>query len=229
MLDQSSPKGRILAAALQCAAARSWSDVTLIDIAEAAGLTLVDLRKEVASKTAILAALLRAVDDEVLKRAPKRAEGQSARDVLFDIVMTRFDVLGPYKKALQSIHASGAADLALAGPVLASMRWMLEAAGIGTDGAGGSLRVTGLATVYASVFRTWLEDDDPGHARTMAALDRRLRRGESAIRNVEQVTSVVQRLATDGPAFLRSVFRGRPTPPPPPPPGQTPDSGAGLP
>jgi hypothetical protein len=44
----------------------------------------------------------------------------------------------------------------------------------------------------------------------MAALDRRLRRGESAIRNVEQVTSVVQRLATDGPAFLRSVFSGRP-------------------
>jgi AcrR family transcriptional regulator len=219
MLDQSSPKGRILAAALQCAAARSWGDVTLIEIAEAAGLTLVDLRKEVGSKTAILAALLRAVDDEVLKRAPRRAEGQSARDVLFDIVMTRFDVLGPYKKALQSIHASGGADLALAGPVLASMRWMLEAAGIGTDGATGSLRITGLATVYASVFRTWLEDDDPGHARTMAALDRRLRRGESAIRNVEQVTSVVQRLATDGPAFLRSVFRGRP-PPPPSEPGQ---------
>jgi AcrR family transcriptional regulator len=228
MLDLSSPKGRILAAALQCAAAKSWNDVTLLDIAEAAGLALADLRKEAGSKAAILAALLRAVDDDVLRRAPKRAEGQSARDVLFDIVMTRFDVLGPYKKALQSIHASGTADLSLAGPVLASMQWMLEAAGIGTDGAGGSLRVTGLAAVYASVFRTWLEDDDPGHARTMAALDRRLRRGESAIRNVEQVTSVVQRLATEGPAFLRSVFRGRPAPPPPQSePGQ--GSQAGLP
>jgi AcrR family transcriptional regulator len=230
MLDQSSPKGRILAAALQCAAGKSWRDVTMLDIAEASGLSLVDLRKEVGSKTAILAALLRAVDDEVLKRTPKRSEGQSARDALFDIVMTRFDVLAPYKKALQSIHASGAADLALACPVLASMRWMLEAAGIGTDGAGGNLRITGLATVYASVFRTWLEDDDPGHARTMAALDRRLRRGESAIRNVEQVTSVVHRLATEGPAFLRSVFRGRSTPPPPPPqadPGQS--AQAGLP
>jgi AcrR family transcriptional regulator len=233
MLDQSSPKGRILAAALQCAAAKSWSDVTLLDIAEAANLTLADLRTEKAgSKTAILAALLRAVDDEVLKRAPRRAEGQSARDQLFDIVMTRFDVLGPHKKALQSIHAAGGADLALAGPVLSSMGWMLEAAGIGTDGAAGSLRVTGLAAVYASVFRTWLEDDDPGHARTMAALDRRLRRGESAIRNVEQVTSVVQRLATEGPAFLRSVFRGPSTPPPPPPPepGQAPGTQqAGLP
>jgi len=226
MFDQFTPKGRILVAALDCAAAKGWDQVTLLDIAEAAKLPLADLRNEIGSKTDILAALMRAVDDEVLKRTPKRSEGQTSRDALFDIVMTRFDVLGPYKTALKSIHASGPADLALARPVLASMQWMLEAAGIGTDGAGGSLRVTGLAALYASVFRTWLEDDDPGHARTMAALDRRLRRGESAIRNVEQVTSVVQRLATDGPAFLRSVFRGRPTPPPPPP-GQS--SEAGLP
>jgi AcrR family transcriptional regulator len=222
MFDQFTRKGRILAAALECAARKSWGDVTLLDIAEAAKLPLVDLRSELGSKTDILAALLRAVDDEVLKRAPKRGEDQTSRDALFDIVMTRFDVLAPYKKALHSISASGPADLALARPVLSSMHWMLEAAGIGTDGTAGSLRVTGLAAVYASVFRIWLEDDDPGHARTMAALDRRLRRGESAIRNVEQVSSVVQRIATDGPAFLRSVFRGRP---PPPQPGQNSDAG----
>jgi AcrR family transcriptional regulator len=224
MFDHFTLRGRVLAAALECAGKKRWDEVTLLDIAEAAKLPLVDLRSEFGSKTAILAALLRAVDDEVLKRAPKRTEGQTARDALFDIVMTRFDVLGPYKKALQSISASGPADLALAGPVLSSMHWMLEAAGIGTEGTAGGLRVTGLAAVYASVFRTWLEDDDPGHARTMAALDRRLRRGESAIRNVEQVSAVVHRLATDGPAFLRSLFRGRP-PTPPPQPGQSSDAG----
>jgi AcrR family transcriptional regulator len=231
MFDQFTPKGRILAAALDCAAAKPWEEVTLLDIAETARLPLVDLRKEFGSKTDILAGLLRAVDDEVLKRTPNRAEGrvegQTARDALFDIVMTRFDLLAPYKKALQSIHASGPADLWLARPVLASMYWMLQAAGISTDGAAGSLRVSGLAAVYASVFRTWLEDDDPGHARTMAALDRRLRRGESAIRSIEQVTTVAHRLATEGPAFLRHVFRGPPEPPPPPEPGHT--SEAGLP
>lgn len=212
MFDQFTPKGRVLAAALDCAARKSWDEVTLLDIAEAAKLPLVDLRGEFSSKTDIIAALLRAVDDEVLKRAPKRAEGQAARDVLFDIVMSRFDALLPYKAALKSIHASGPADLALAGPFLASMHWMLQAAGIGTDGAAGGLRVTGLATVYASVFRVWLEDDDPGHARTMAALDRRLRRGERAMRNVEQVGSVIHRVVTDAPGLLRSVFRGRSTP-----------------
>ena len=192
MLD-TSPKGRILAAALACAAQKSWEDVTLLDIAEAANVSLGELRSALASKTDIIAALLRAVDDEVLKRAPKRGEGQEKRDVLFDIIMSRFDVLAPYKAALKSIHASGGADFALAGPYLSSQHWMLQAAGIGTEGAGGALRVAGLGLTYASVFRVWLEDDDPGLARTMAALDRRLRRGERTLDGIEQLGSAFSR------------------------------------
>jgi ubiquinone biosynthesis protein COQ9 len=178
MLDQTTRKGRILAAALSCAAGKSWAEVTLSDIAEAAKLPLAEFRDEFTSKTEIIAALVRAVDDEVLKRAAKPGESQEKRDALFDIVMTRFDVLGPHKAALKSIHASGPADFALAGPFLSSQHWMLEAAGIATDGPTGALRVAGLGLAYASVFRTWLEDDDPGLARTMAALDRALARGQ---------------------------------------------------
>ena len=117
MLDPSTPKGRISAAALDCAAAKRWGDVTLLDIAEAAKLPLAELRDAFASKADILAAFLRAVDDEVLKRTPKRGEGQDTRDALFDVIMTRFDVLAPYKAALKSIRASGPADASLARPV----------------------------------------------------------------------------------------------------------------
>jgi AcrR family transcriptional regulator len=216
MLDQTTHKGRILSAALGCAARTSWSEVTLADIAGAAELPLADFRDEFASKTEIIAALVRAVDDEVLKRAVKRGEGQEKRDALFDIVMTRFDVLGPHKAALKSINASGPADFALAGPFLSSQHWMLEAAGIATDGPTGALRVAGLGLAYASVFRTWLEDDDPGLARTMAALDRRLRRGERTLGGIESVASALNRFATDAPGFLRSVLRGRAKPDPTP-------------
>jgi ubiquinone biosynthesis protein COQ9 len=224
MFDRTTPKGRILAAALTCAAKKSWADVTLLDIAEEATLPLQALRGEFDTKDSIIAGLLRAVDDEVLKRTPKRSDGQEPRDALFDILMTRFDVLAPHKAALKSISASGPADLALARPFLSSMHWMLQAAGIGTDGMSGNLRITGLATVYASVFRTWLEDDDPGLARTMAALDRRLRRGESTLRNVEWAGSVVNRFVTEAPGFLRSVLRGRPTSEPKPDPKSGPET-----
>jgi hypothetical protein len=210
MLDQATPKGRILQAALDCAAKKPWADVALIDIAEAAVMPLGELRGLFAGKTAIIAALLRAVDDEVLAKAPARSPGQEKRDRLFDIVMSRFDVLAPYKPALKSIYASGAADFALAAPYLSSQHWMLQAAGIGTDGPLGALRVTGLALTYASVFRVWLEDDDPGHARTMAALDRRLRRGERALSGLEQACSTASRVAEAIQQGWRAARDGRP-------------------
>ena len=132
MFDHYTREGRILAAALACAAKTPWAEVSLLDIAEGANLPLSELRGLFSTKSDMIAALLRAIDDEVLKRAAKRGEGQEKRDLLFDIIMTRFDVLGPHKAALKSIHASGPADFALAGPFLSSQHWMLQAAGIAT-------------------------------------------------------------------------------------------------
>jgi AcrR family transcriptional regulator len=191
MFDRATKQGRILDAALTCAAAKSWADVSLRDIATAAEIPFGELRAEFNDKSDLLAALLRATDEAVLRRLPARSEGFEPRDQLFDVIMTRFDVLAPYKGALRSIDAAGAASARLAPAYLASQHWMLEAAGIPTDGARGALRVAGLAMLYASVFRVWLHDDDPGLARTMAALDRRLRRGERGLRTAEQLGRAV--------------------------------------
>ena len=107
MFDQSSPKGRILKAALDQAALAPWADVTLADIASAAQVPLADMRGLFATKSDILAGLLEAIDDEVLRQAPKPGQDQSKRDALFEVIMSRFDVLAPYKAALKSIYASG--------------------------------------------------------------------------------------------------------------------------
>jgi ubiquinone biosynthesis protein COQ9 len=203
MIDQSTPKGRVLAAALECAARRSWAELSLADIAGQAKVPLGEMRDLFSSKSAIIAELLRAVDREVLTRIDK-AQDQEKRDLLFDVLMTRFDALAPHKAAIKSMAQAGG-ELALAGPLLASQHWMLQAAGIDTSGPSGAMRVAGLAGIYASVFRTWLEDDDPGQARTMAALDRRLRRGERTLRQVEGVASAVRQFANAAPAFLKRL------------------------
>jgi hypothetical protein len=41
------------------------------------------------------------------------------------------------------------------------------------------MRAQGLAVLFAGVLRTWVNDDDEGLARTMAALDRALARGQA--------------------------------------------------
>jgi AcrR family transcriptional regulator len=208
MIDTTTPKGRILAAALALAAEQSWREISLADIAEKAGVALVELKASFDSKAEMLAAFSGLVDDEMLRRAPRRTSDQSTRDALFEVIMSRFDALGPYRAALKSIAGSGFADIAHLRAVMNAQHWMLAAAGVNTDGPAGVARAAGLATVYASVFRTWLDDEDPGFARTMAALDRRLRRGESALNRMDEVCTGAYRLAS---AILSGIFGRRPT------------------
>ncbi len=209
MLDLTSDKGRMISATLGLAAAKPWGQVTLADIAERAGTTLVALKAHFGSKGDILAAFAHLVDDEMLRRAPRRTEAPSARDALFEVIMSRFDVLEPYKGALKSIAASGLPEPQLIGRVLATQGWMLEAAGINSGGIDGGLRSAGLATLYASVFRVWLEDDDAGLARTMSALDRRLRRGQRTLESVNGACRTAERCASTVIGFLRNGLRGK--------------------
>ena len=196
MLDPTTIKGRIVAAALRLAGERPWSDMTLTDIATAAELSLVDLHREFNSKGDVLAAFVRDIDGEVLARAPAPAPEQSPRDALFEVVMSRFDLLEPHKPALKSISEAWTSDPALLTALANSQAWMLRAAGIAPEGLGGSARIMGLGAIYATVFKTWLSDDDPGLARTMAVLDRRLRRGERTLKSMEDAAGTLSGIAS---------------------------------
>jgi AcrR family transcriptional regulator len=225
MLNSDEPKDRIIAAAMRLAEARGWNELTLFEIAAEAGLSLNDLRGLFKTKAEILAGFTRAVDDEVVRRIAPGAQ-DVPRDRLFDVLLTRFEVLAPYKTALRRIYEDlrmrpGAAAMQL-GCAARSQYWMLQAAGINAEGSSGLIRVKGLLAVYANVFPVWLQDDDPGMARTMAALDRRLRGGEDILRRMQRVR--------DGFDTLMRAFKGRrgepraeppggaTEPPPPPPP-----------
>jgi ubiquinone biosynthesis protein COQ9 len=194
MIDQSDVKGRIVAAALRLAAERPWNDVTLRDMAEAAGASLGDLRGVVPSKAAVLTLFNKAIDDDVLRKSPRPSPGQPERDRLFEVMMARFDAMQPYRPAIRSILKSPTADGRLLWSLVRSQHWMLTAAGLETEGTLGRARIAGLASVYGSAFRTWLDDDDAGLARTMAILDRRLRAGERSMQGLEGLCNGLSRM-----------------------------------
>ena len=113
----------------------------------------------------------------------RELRGDRPRDRLFDVLMRRFDALKPHRAGLAAVAKEmggiGVGD-AICGAqrMMRSLAWMLEAAGIGSGGMAGSLRVKGLAVVYAATFSTWLKDDSEDMAKTMAALDKNLDRAE---------------------------------------------------
>lgn len=173
---------KIIAAFLTLLAETSIERISLSEIAGSAGVTLAQLRGAFGSPLAILAAHLKDVDRAVLAEDFSDMEEEPPRERLFDVLMRRFEKLAPHRQAVRSLlrSASRNAPLALAlnGLAVRSQKWMLAAAGIGGSGPRGALRAQGLALLYSSVLRTWVRDDDPGLARTMAALDRALARGQ---------------------------------------------------
>jgi len=199
MFEEYNKRNRAIQAALELAAEGGWKAVTFAAIADRTGLSLSDLRRDFIWKTDLLSAFQSEVDAEVLAKAklPGAAE-QSPRDRVFDMIMTRFEVMSPYKPALRRIssalccHPAEAAQLIPSS--IASQYWMLAGAGAKLDPATG-LRVAGLASIYAKVFRVWLNDDSPGLDRTMAALDRRLKVGEEWLSRVESTCASLCRFA----------------------------------
>ena len=174
------PVPAIIAATLQLAAEKPWSEIPLAEIAAASGLSLIELYRLFPSKLAILDALARRTDAAVLA-APADAD-DAPRDRLFDVLMRRFDALLPYRDGLKRIARDlGRLQLEALPAGLAlprSMGWMLEAAGIPAAGLRGALRSRVLGVAYLAAFRVFLEDDSADLTRTMAALDRALRRAE---------------------------------------------------
>ena len=177
-----SERERIIDAFMTLLAEKPIERIGFADIAREAGVSLSDLRAAFGSTLAILAAHMKAVDRAVLAGGDDDMAAEPPRERLFDVLMRRLEVLAPHKAAVRSLLRSATRNprlaLALNGLAVRSQQWMLTAADIDAAGPRGMVRAQGLALLFAQVLRTWVHDDDPGLARTMAALDRALARGQ---------------------------------------------------
>ncbi|MDQ2954807.1 MAG: TetR/AcrR family transcriptional regulator [Pseudomonadota bacterium] len=175
-------RDRIVEALMALLAEQPIERIGFGDIAGRAGVSLAQLRGEFSSALAILAAHIKEIDRKVLAGGEGDMAEEPARERLFDVLMRRLEVLSPYKQAVRSLLRSSARNpglaFALNGLGVRSQQWMLTAADIKASGPKGMMRSQGLALLFARVLCVWVDDQDPGLARTMAALDRELARGE---------------------------------------------------
>ncbi len=188
-------KDRIVEALMELAAERDWDDISISDIAERATVSLADFRDAFPSKGAVLGGLARKIDRAVLEGSTKDLSEEAAKERLFDVLMRRLDALAPYKLGVEAVfdwaRKNPIAATALNGVALNSMRFMLEAAGIDAEKRLGALKLQGLVIAWMRVLNTWFKDDDPGLARTMAALDRELSRGETLSSRLDDVDRLI--------------------------------------
>jgi AcrR family transcriptional regulator len=168
---------------------KPWRQVSMGDIAGAAGVKLSDVYASYPSRFAFWHALVRRTDLAVLSGLdPEEAAGAETIERLHDVLMRRFDALAPDKDALRSMLRGLPADPVLvlcAGPqLMRSMAWSLEAAGVSAGGLDGRVKAKALALIYLDALRVWLADDSPDSARTMARLDRTLHAAQTCLRRL---------------------------------------------
>ncbi len=202
------PRTRIVEALMELAAERQWEDITLSDVAGRADVTLSQFRDCFPSKGAALAGFSRMIDKKVLEESSADLAGESARDRLFDLLMRRLDAMAPYREGVRGIAEWARRDpvsaLALNGVALNSMRFMLEAAGLDSEGPLGNVKLQGLVLAWTRVLDEWLRDEEPGLDRTMAILDAELARGGRILSRLDDVWRVASPLRT----FGRALFSG---------------------
>jgi AcrR family transcriptional regulator len=174
---------KILDAGRKLIVEKGFGAFTMTALAQEAGVALADLYRHVPDRVALLQAFTQRVDLAMLAQVPDFGPEETRRDRLFDVLMMRLELSAPNRAAQRAAqkdlrHAPGD-GLRLTSVLLNSMRWVAEVAGIPVDGFAGAARLRALLTIYISVLYVWMEDEDPGLAKTMAALDRRLRQLEN--------------------------------------------------
>src|SRR3954470_11755444 len=175
-------RDKIIAAFMALLAEKRFEEIGFGEIAARSGLTLANCRTEFGSTLAVLGAHMKDLDRKVLASGGGDMADEPPRERLFDVLMRRIEAMAPHREAVRSLMKSAQCNpglaFALNAVAVRSQSWMLTAADIDAAGPRGMIRAQGLAMLFASVLRTWIDDDDDGLARTMAALDRALARGQ---------------------------------------------------
>jgi AcrR family transcriptional regulator len=199
---------RAIDALMALLAEKRFEQIALTEIASAADVSLAELRDTFGSKLAILGGFTKDIDRAVLSGGDADMADEPPRERLFDVLMRRLEALAPYRPAIQSLVRSARCNpglaLALNRMATRSQQWMLAAAAIESSGPKGMIRAQGLALMFAAILRTWFDDEDEGLARTMAALDRALARGQHWSGLLDDVCRIPA-----GACAIRSRFRAR--------------------
>ena len=171
--------------AIDLAGDLGWEHLRFQDIADEADVSLAEISRHFDDKICILCAYGKYIDRRTLEEIGEDVGDTPARERLFDILMTRFDIINEQRDGVLSVLNSFKTDpkqAVISLPYLGrSMTWMLEAAGLDTNGIKGALRVMGLKVIYLKALKDWIGDEGDDMPKTMASLDKSLGKAEGLV------------------------------------------------
>ena len=120
--------------------------------------------------------------DYLLINKTKSLENSSSKDMLFEVLMARFDILELNRKAFLEIYKSLKKNpeqfIKLLPTFLESMITTAELSKYKVNGFKGAIRLKGLMLIYFITFYQWVDDKNSSLEKTMTALDKNLDQAE---------------------------------------------------
>jgi ubiquinone biosynthesis protein COQ9 len=187
MADTNAMRELIVDTALALGGARSWEAVRLHEVADAAGITLEDVRQHFREKEEVVDAWFDRADRAMLLAAEDPAfAALTVRERLHLLVMTWLATLAPHRRVTrQMIYGKmepGHVHIQIPGLMRVSrtVQWMREAARHDATYVRRALEETAMTSIYLMTFFYWMRDESPESANTARFLDGWLARAESA-------------------------------------------------
>ena len=170
----------LLAAAFALIGDEGWRGFSFEKLARRTGVSRVELYRRFRSRGALLSALTRHADEAMLGVEEAELAGLPPRDRVFELLMRRLEALVPYRAGLKRLARDGRADpcvvLFTAARLERSFVWLQDAAGLRCHGLRASLARRALGVAYLRAMQVWFEDEGADLGKTMAELDKQLRR-----------------------------------------------------
>jgi len=167
-------------AALTLASSTAWREVTLLKLADTAARPISDFYGASLGEAVdcVEEAFDRAIGDNLEALDP----AQSVRDRLFELIMRRFEAMEPHRAAVVAMEVGADRDPTLMAAAhqrhVRCARWVLALSGLEADGMTDQARAQGLGVIIGQARMAWRGDDAGDFAKTMASLDKNLRRAE---------------------------------------------------
>ena len=152
---------------------KSWKNVSVDEILKNHNKKKIKIK----SKIDLLKNINRYVDNLLINEM-QSIENSSTKDMLFEVLMTRFDILQKNRQSFIKIYEGFVKTpqqfIKLLPSFLESMIITAELSKYNVNGLKGSIRLKGLTIVYFSTFFYWLEDKTTSLEKTMTGLDKNL-------------------------------------------------------
>ncbi|SVC47918.1 uncharacterized protein METZ01_LOCUS300772 [marine metagenome] len=152
---------------------KSWGEIRLEEIIKNSKKH----KQSIKTKNDLLKNINRYVD-YLLKKETSSIEKSSTKDMLFEVIMARFDVLQKYRNSFLTLFESFKLKpqklIILLPSFLESMFLTASLADIEIKGIKGSLTIKGIFIIYIATYLEWMNDTSKSLEKTMTALDKYL-------------------------------------------------------